>query len=71
MLKCQLTAIELRFRPCAAGVEHRHPLTPYDGMTLKGRVLATYLRGERIYVEADGAHRHRAAGPYGKPLLRK
>jgi len=35
-------------------VEHRHPLTPYDGMTLKGHVVATYLRGERIY--AVGTH---------------
>jgi hypothetical protein len=25
----------------------------------------------RYNMEKDGAHRHRAAGPYGKPLLRK
>jgi len=27
----------------------RHKTTPYAGATLKGRVLATYLRGEKIY----------------------
>jgi allantoinase len=30
-------------------LEHRHKLTPYDGMPLRGRIRATYLRGERIY----------------------
>ncbi len=29
-------------------IEHRHKLTPYDGETLAGAVLATYLRGERV-----------------------
>ena len=40
---------------------------------IKGRVVATYLRGEKIYASGrdDGRHRHHAAGPYGKPLLRK
>ncbi len=28
---------------------HRHPLTPYEGMTLRGVVVATVLRGEIIY----------------------
>ncbi len=31
---------------------HRHPLTPYEGMRLPGRVLRTYLRGRLIH--ADG-----------------
>ena len=54
-------------------MEHRHKLTPYGGMVLKGRVVATYLRGEFIYASGadDASHKHRAAGPYGKPLLRK
>lgn len=30
-------------------LEHRHPVTPYDGLTLAGRVRATYLRGTPIY----------------------
>jgi allantoinase len=29
--------------------EHRHKLTPYEGMELAGVVEATYLRGEKIY----------------------
>lgn len=54
-------------------VEHKHKLTPYAGATLKGRVVATYLRGEKIYTfgREEGTHGHRAAGAYGKPLLRK
>jgi allantoinase len=30
-------------------IEHRHKLTPYDGETLSGAVVATYLRGEEVY----------------------
>lgn len=29
-----------------ADLLHRHPLTPYEGMTLTGRVVQTWLRGE-------------------------
>lgn len=29
----------------------RHAISPYVGETLKGRVLATYLRGERVFSE--------------------
>ena len=32
-----------------ASILHRHKLTPYDGETLSGRVVATYLRGERVF----------------------
>ena len=35
----------------AAALEHRHPLTPYDGRTVRGRVVQTYLRGELVYDE--------------------
>jgi allantoinase len=34
-------------------IRHRHPLTPYTGATLTGRVHATYLRGIRIYDGRD------------------
>jgi allantoinase len=34
-----------------AALEHRHKLTPYAGERLKGRVRATYVRGERVYDE--------------------
>ena len=56
-------------------VEHKHKLTPYHGMKMKGKIVATYLRGEKIYSSLDErgkySHNHRAAGPYGRPLLRK
>jgi allantoinase len=32
-----------------ARLHHRHPLTPYAGRVLKGRVEATYLRGRKVY----------------------
>ena len=34
-----------------AALFHRHPVTPYAGMTLKGRVHKTILRGEVIFDE--------------------
>ena len=35
--------------PAAADVLHRHPLTPYEGRALRGRVLSTMLRAEPVY----------------------
>jgi allantoinase len=32
----------------AAALEHRHPVTPYDGRELVGVVRTTYLAGERV-----------------------
>jgi allantoinase len=32
-----------------AALFHRHPVTPYDGMTLRGRVRTTMLRGEVVF----------------------
>jgi allantoinase len=32
-------------------LEHRHPLTPYEGMRLRGRVETTILRGETVFAE--------------------
>jgi allantoinase len=34
-------------------LEHRHPTTPYDGMTLQGAVIATILRGQAIYEDGQ------------------
>lgn len=48
----------------AAGLQHRHPITPYDRMRLRGQVRATYLRGEPVY---DG----RVVGPPTGRLLTK
>ncbi len=35
--------------PAVADVLHRHPLTPYEGRALRGRVVSTLLRGEAVY----------------------
>jgi allantoinase len=37
-----------------AALHHRHKLTPYDGERLTGSVLATWLRGERIWDAHEG-----------------
>lgn len=34
-----------------AALEHRHSVTPYAGMRLRGRVHRTFLRGELVYDE--------------------
>ena len=33
----------------ARTLHHRHPVTPYDGRTLRGRVVTTMLRGEVVF----------------------
>ncbi len=33
----------------AAALEHRHPITAYQGRTLRGRVLRTLLRGQLVF----------------------
>lgn len=48
----------------ARTLRHRHPLTPYEGIRARGRVLATYLRGRRIY----DAETDTVAGPFGRFL---
>lgn len=40
---------EAEFVVDAAGLRHRHPMTPYHGRRLAGVVRETYLRGERVY----------------------
>lgn len=37
----------------AAQLQHRNPVTPYDGRRLFGVVRATWLRGERIDLDAE------------------
>jgi allantoinase len=37
----------------AAELQHKHKITPYDGMILRGQVHATFLRGERIYERGE------------------
>jgi allantoinase len=48
----------------ARALEHRHPVTPYDGRTLAGRVEATWLRGSPV-VRAGGF----LGSPSGQTLL--
>ncbi len=45
-------------------LEHRHPLTPYEGMALRGRVVATLLGGEFV-------HGGRAAAGHRGRMLRR
>ena len=37
----------------SAVLYHRHPLTPYAGMTLRGAVHTTFLRGEVVFREGE------------------
>ncbi len=45
-------------------LEHRHPITPYEGMRLRGRVEATILGGETVF---DGS----IVKPGGGRMLRR
>jgi allantoinase len=56
---------DVRWIVDAERLHHRHPITPYAGETLTGTVVATYLRGEKIY-EAG----HAVGGPRGRMLTR-
>jgi allantoinase len=40
---------EATFTVRATELEHRHAVTPYDGMRLRGRVMRTILAGETIF----------------------
>jgi allantoinase len=40
---------DARFVVAGAALEHRHPLTPYEGRTLRGVVRRTWLRGELVF----------------------
>jgi allantoinase len=48
----------------------RHKLSPYLGAKLHGRVLATWLRGERVF-SADGGANEFAGSPRGQELVRR
>ena len=47
-----------------ARLEHRHPITPYEGMRLRGSVVMTILGGVTVF---DGGSIH---GGDGRMLLR-
>lgn len=44
-----LFAPRARWTVDPAALEHRHPVSPYTGRELTGRVLATYLRGRCVF----------------------
>lgn len=46
--------------------EHRHKLTPYDGLEFEGAVVATFLRGEKIFERGQFV-----GAPAGQLLLRE
>jgi allantoinase len=49
----------------AEDLHFRHRLSPYVGTNVRGRVMETWLRGERIF-----AHGQFADGPCGRELVR-
>jgi allantoinase len=46
-------------------LHHRHKLTPYDGMTLRGAVKATFVRGRLAYGAGDWPHQRPGLGGDG------
>jgi allantoinase len=46
-----------RWTVCAESLWTRHRITPYAGRTLRGRVRATYLRGQRVFTRDAGETR--------------
>jgi allantoinase len=57
---------EATFTVDVRALEHRHPITPYEGRTLAGRVDATWLRGCPVF--RDGGF---LGPPSGRTLLRE
>jgi allantoinase len=43
----------------AAALQHRHKVTPYEGMRLHGVVRETWVRGERVYDRGHFVHEPR------------
>ena len=44
---------DAEFTVTQALIKHKHPVTPYQDRILAGTVMATYLRGRKIYAEGD------------------
>jgi len=51
------------WRVDAHALQHRHPVTPYDGLELTGRVTRTYLAGQMVYDRGRFP-----AGPVGQAI---
>lgn len=55
---------ETSFTVEARELYHRHPITPYDGRTLNGRVEKVWLRGQPVFDRRSGV-----ASPRGRTIL--
>lgn len=53
-----------------AGLYHRHKTSPYIGTDLKGRVLATFVRGQQVFA-ASSYGGHLSQDPCGQLILGK
>jgi allantoinase len=42
---------------------HKHKVTPYEDLALRGRVMATFVRGSQVYTEALGVSQGVCGGP--------
>ena len=54
------------FTVTADALYYRHPISPYVGAALRGRVHRTFVRGHEVY-DGDG----HPAGPIGRALLHR
>ena len=52
------------FTVSSGNLFHKNKLTPYDGEKLKGKVITTYLRGNKIYNNGKIIDK-----PFGKIIL--
>ena len=50
----------------AAALQHRHKITPYDGVSLRGVVTATFLRGRQVYNDTAGGRGFEPLNPLGQ-----
>lgn len=48
-----LVDLQAVYRLDSGELHSRHPITPYDGWTVRGRPLATYLRGRCVFREGE------------------
>lgn len=59
---------ESTFTVRAGDLQHRHPVTPYNGLTLRGVVERTFVRGVEVY--SEGRFREDCVGTWIKPSKR-
>ena len=59
-----------RWTVCAEALWTRHHITPYDGRPLRGRVRATYLRGQPVFAGGESPAGEFRGEPGGRLLAR-